>query len=168
MGGPLSRRQNHPQTFLPSRLSVPPLLSRPSRRARDAEHGVITSNADGSVNRAALFQVLRSMNAYAAKVVQNVYGKGSKELRSLSDPRPLTSRGAARKTATKAAKKQKAAAAKAKKAAKPKKRAAAAKRRAKRVAVAAQASTLTAAPNSSAKKATPAKKAKTSKKKTKK
>ena len=60
------------------------------------------------------------MNAYAAKVVQNVYGKGSKELRSLSDPRPLTKRDAVRKAATKAKNKATKLLAKAKKAAKPK------------------------------------------------
>jgi hypothetical protein len=107
------------------------------------QHGVLTANADGTLQRAALFKVLRSMSAYAAKVVGNVYGLASSQLRSLSDPRPLTNRAAARKAETKTAKKAKKAAAAAKKAAKPKNRAAAVKRRAKKAAIAARVGALT-------------------------
>jgi hypothetical protein len=109
------------------------------------QHGIITANADGTMQRAALFTVLRSMSTFAVKVVNNVFGKTSSQALSLSDPRPLTNRAAARKAETKLAKKAKRAAAAAKKAAKPKKRAATVKRRAKSVAVKARAGALTAA-----------------------
>ena len=116
------------------------------------QQGVQTANADGALTRAALFQALHSMSVYAVKVVKNVFGKTSTEARSLADPRPLTNRAAAQKSATKAKKQAKAAAAKAKRAAKPKKRSAAVKRRVKRVAVAAKASALTAPSKGAAKK----------------
>ena len=103
------------------------------------QHGIVTSNVDGTMQRAALFAVLRSMSAFAARVVANVFGKTSSQMLSLSDPRPLTSRAGKKRIAAKAKKAE----LKAKKAAKPKKRTpAAAKRRATRSAVAARAATL--------------------------
>jgi hypothetical protein len=112
-----------------------------------AQHGVVTTNEDGTVNRAAALAVVREMTTFAVKVVANVFGRGSSELRSLSDTRPLTNRAAARKAATKAKKIAVTAAKKAKKTARlkaPGKRAAAAKGRSKRAAVAAQAKALAA------------------------
>jgi hypothetical protein len=122
--------------------------------------GVMTTNEDGTVQRAALFTTLRTMSTFAVTVAKNVFGNTSSQLRSLSDPRPLTKRAATRKAATKAKKVAQKVAKKAAKAAKPKNRAATAKRRAKRAAVATRAAAL----------ATPAKpiakpKAKTAKKK---
>lgn len=54
------------------------------------QHGVITVNVDGTLDRRALFQVLRSMSEFSVRVVKNVFGAGSHELQALSDPRPLT------------------------------------------------------------------------------
>jgi hypothetical protein len=117
--------------------------------------GVMTTNVDGTVQRAALFTTLRTMSTFAVSVTKNVFGRGSAQLQSLSDPRPLTKRGAKRKAATKAKKVATTAAKKAAKAAKPKNRAATAKGRAKRAAVAARAAALVAAakPVAKAKKA---------------
>jgi hypothetical protein len=109
------------------------------------QHGIVSANTDGTLQRGALFAVLRSMSAFAVRVVKNVFGGMSSQTLSLSDPRPLTNRGAARKAAKKAAAKAKKATAEAKKAAKPKKAAAAAKRRAKRSALALRKAAVTAA-----------------------
>jgi hypothetical protein len=106
--------------------------------------GIMTSNTDGTVQRAALFKTLRTMSTFAVAVVKNVFGKASSQAQSLADPRPLTQRGATRKAATKAKKVATTVAKKAARAAKPKNRAATAKRRAKRVAVATRAAALVA------------------------
>ena len=133
------------------------------------QHGLGTTNADGTVDRAATLAALRQMTAFAVKVVANVFGRGSKELRSLSDPRPLTNRASARKAVTKAKKAAVATAKKAKKTAKlakPGARAAAAKGRAKRAAVKARAVAVVARAKPAAKAAKakrPAKKAKRAK-----
>jgi hypothetical protein len=114
-----------------------------------AQHGVVTTNEDGTVNRAAALAVVREMTAFAVKVVTNVFGRGSSQARSLSDTRPLTNRASGRKATTKAKKTAAQAAKKAKKTARlaaPGKRAAAAKGRAKRAAVAAKAKALAAKP----------------------
>jgi hypothetical protein len=114
-----------------------------------AQHGVVTTNEDGTVNRAAALAVVREMTAFAVKVVANVFGRASSQARSLSDTRPLTNRASARKASTKAKKTAAQAAKKAKKTARlaaPGKRSAAAKGRAKRAAVAAKAKALAAKP----------------------
>lgn len=127
-----------------------------------AQHELVLTNEDGTVNRAAALSALRQMTAFAVKVVTNVFGRGSSQLRSLANPRPLTNRAKARKAATKAKHAAATTAKKAKKAArlaKPGVRAAAAKGRAKRAAVKARAQALLAKPAAKgAKKKTAAKK----------
>jgi hypothetical protein len=119
---------------------------RDSLTSADVEqHQVMTANALATSDRLATFAALRTMSTFAARVTANVFGRGSRELRSLSDPRPLTSRGAARKAAAKAKRLAAKAAKKAAKAAKPKHRAATMKRRAKRAAVAARTAEVIAA-----------------------
>jgi hypothetical protein len=113
------------------------------------QHQVLTTSADGAVERAAAVAVLREMTAFATKVVANVFGRASSELRSIADPRPLTNRASARKAATKAKKAAAKTAKKTKKAAtlaKPGARAKAAKGRAKRAAVKARAKAVAAGP----------------------
>lgn len=110
--------------------------------ADTGQMGVIAQNVDGTIQRAALFSTLRTLSTFAVRVVQNVFGKTSRQVQSLSDPRPLTNRAAGRKAATKVKKAAVKAAKKAKKAAKPKRTAAAVKRRAKRAAIAAQTAAL--------------------------
>jgi hypothetical protein len=122
-----------------------------------SQQGVISTNVDNTLTRSALFVQLRSMNKFAAQVVGNVFGKASSQALALSDPRPLTSRDAVKKAATKAKVSAKKLAAKAKKAAKPKNTAASLKRRAKRLAVAARVQAVKAAPKTSAKRAPKAK-----------
>jgi hypothetical protein len=116
------------------------------------QQGVITENVDGTITRSALFAALRSMNTYAVKVVTAVFGKTSSQVLALSDPRPLTSRGAAKKAVTKAKKTATKLLAKAKKAAKPKALAATLKRRAKRKAVAARVKAVTSLSKTTAKR----------------
>jgi DNA-binding protein HU-beta len=127
-----------------------------------AQHEVTLTNEDGTVNRAAALSLLRQMTAFAVKVVTNVFGRGSKQLRSLADPRPLTNRASARKAATKAKQAAAKTAKKAKKTArlaKPGARAAAVKGRAKRTAVKARAQALLTKPAAkAATKKAPAKK----------
>jgi hypothetical protein len=124
------------------------------------QHGVMTTNADGTVGREASLSVLREMNAFAARVVANVFGKASSQALSLADPRPLASRGSVRKAATKAKHAAAKTAKKAKKTAKlakPGERARAAKGRAKRAAVAARAKAVAAKAAPAAKSAKKAK-----------
>lgn len=131
--------------------------------ANVGQHDVMTTNADSTVEREAALSVLREMNVFAARVVANVFGKSSSQAASLSNPRPLTNRGAARKAATKAkhaAVKTAKKATKTAKLAKPGARAALAKGRAKRAAVKARAQAVAAKAAPAAKKAKGAKKAK--------
>jgi hypothetical protein len=134
-----------------------------------AQHTVMTTNSSKTVARAAAITAVRQMTAFAVKVVTNVFGKGSPELVSVSDPRPLTNRASARKAATKAKKAAVKTAKKAKKTArlaKPGARSAALKGRAKRASIAAQAKALAAKAKPAAKKKTakrPAAKAKKAK-----
>ena len=121
------------------------------------QHGVVTANSDGTLQRAALFTVLRSMSTFATRVVDNVFGKTSSEAKALTDTRPLTRAGAAKKAAAKAKTTAKKAAAKAKKAAKPKNEPAAVKRRAKHAAVAARVKAVKAGAKPAAKAAPRAK-----------
>jgi hypothetical protein len=100
------------------------------------QHQVIATSEEGTSDRVATLAGLRQLTAFAVKVVTNVFGRGSSQLRSLSDPRPLTSRASAFKAKTKAKHAAVKAATKAKKkavAAKPGARAKALKRRAARV-----------------------------------
>jgi hypothetical protein len=61
-----------------------------------------TTGARKTLSRGAAVKALRTMCAFAVRVVASVYGKGSDELATLADPRPLRGRGAARTKAAKA------------------------------------------------------------------
>jgi hypothetical protein len=62
------------------------------------QHGVITSGADGTLDRGALLKVLQSLSAHAIAVARSVFGRGAKELAAFADPRPRV--GARAKPAT--------------------------------------------------------------------
>jgi hypothetical protein len=85
--------------------------------ATTTQHAKKVSGADRTLTRGAAVRALRSLCAFAVKVVQNVYGKGSAQLGTLDDPRPKQGRAQARKAAARAKAKLEAAARRAKKAA---------------------------------------------------
>jgi len=63
-----------------------------------AQHGVIETNKDGTVDRRALMSLVATRTAYAVKVVQSVFGKGSKEAAAVADTRPVVGATKTRKS----------------------------------------------------------------------
>jgi hypothetical protein len=120
-----------------------------------------TAGSQGTLTRAGAVAALSSMCAFAVRVVTAAFGKGSRELATLTARVPLQGRGAARKAAAKAKKSASRARVAATKAASRAKQGARGKARAakaKRAAVGVRKAAFLAAPKKAPKKAARAKK----------
>jgi hypothetical protein len=126
-----------------------------------SQHAAQTAGSQKTLSRAAAVKALRSLCAFAVRVVKGVYGKGSPQLATLADPRPRQARGAARKLAAKANAKAASARKAAKKAASRAKPGARAKTRARKARTAAVATRAAALVKGAANGATGAKAKKT-------
>jgi hypothetical protein len=118
-------------------------------QAKVSHAAAATKASQETLNRRAAVEALQTQCAFATRVVTDVFGKGSPEVATLADPRPMQARGATRKIAAKAKAKSTAARVAAKKAvsrAKPGARAKARAGKAARMVVAARKAALLAGP----------------------